>query len=405
MTWLGRIVAQLGAQTEDGPGEGMAMKPWRDQARDTAAQRQPSKPGSALVDFQRMLRGGDAGAALRLFALATLLPVVLLLLGLLLGGAAAGIALFFITVVIWLLDRFAARAFPHVPQAEEFPAAEGLQILLGGLHLALLPLMVWALGGGMEIGFWPGIALFAGFALWLGQVSNSNAHELIHRADPRLRALGVALYASIGYGHHASAHRLVHHRLVATEEDPNTARRGESFYAFALRAWPQEFVAGRQMEDELQARLQRRRLHPYLIYLGGAALAAGVALLLGDLRGLIVWLGLSAHAQIQHLLSDYVQHYGLERARIAADRYEPVGPQHSWDAPHWASSALMLNAPRHADHHAHPARPYLGLELAEGGLRLPYSLPFMASLALFPPLWFRVMDRRLPPAAPPLLRL
>lgn len=386
-----RIAAPLRVEVGSGSWrEGPAVKP--------LAQAAPGRPA--------VPRGqAEAHRAIRLFSLATLLPLLLLIAGLLIGGPATGGALGFIAVLIWLLDRFAARAMPHMPEADEFPAADGLSLVLAAGHLLLLPLMVWALAGGVALSLGEGLALFAGFGLWLGQVSNSNAHELIHRADPKLRALGVALYTSIGYGHHASAHRLVHHRLVATEEDPNTARRGEGFYGFALRAWPQEFVAGRQMEDQLQEKLSRRRLHPYGLYLAGAAVAALVAWILGDLRGVMLWLGLSAYAQAQLLLSDYVQHYGLERARLGAERYEAVGPQHSWDAPHWASSALMLNAPRHADHHAHPARAYPALELPEGGLRLPYSLPFMAMIALVPPLWFRVMDGRLPPPAPPLLRL
>ena len=58
---------------------------------------------------------------------------------------------------------------------------------------------------------------------------------------------------------------------------------------------------------------------------------------------------------------------------------------------------MMLNAPRHADHHVHPARPYPELRLSPDGRAplLPYSLPVMATLALVPPLWHKVMDKRL----------
>ncbi len=358
-----------------------------------------------VAELGSALRGGDAAAqAMRAFAAVTLLPVALMLLGVALGGWFAGLALLFISVAVWLLDRFAARAAPFVPGADEFPAADGLSVVLALVHLALLPLMVWALAGGAGLSGGAVVALFLGFGLWLGQVSNSNAHELIHRQDRWQRGLGVALYSSVGYGHHATAHRLVHHRFVATEDDPNTAQRGEHFYDFALRAWPAEYAAGRAMETARHQRATRRRLHPYTVYLLGAVLAAVLALLLAGLSGLLVWLLLAAYAQVQLLLSDYVQHYGLLRARLPDGRPEPVGPGHSWDAPHWASSALMLNAPRHADHHAHPGRAYPALDLPEQSLRLPYSLPFMAMLALVPPLWFRVMDRRLPPPPPARIR-
>jgi len=102
------------------------------------------------------------------------------------------------------------------------------------------------------------------------------------------------------------------------------------------------------------------------------------------------------------LIWDYGQDYGLRR-RIGPDgKPEPVGPQHSWNAVGWYSSAMMLNAPRHSDHHAHPSRPYPRLTLPEGAPILPAPLPAMAMLALIPPLWRKVMDPRLPATPAPL---
>ena len=99
--------------------------------------------------------------------------------------------------------------------------------------------------------------------------------------------------------------------------------------------------------------------------------------------------------QAQLLLSDYVQHYGLTRAFAPDGRPEPVGDRHSWNAPQRFSAAMMLNAPRHSDHHAHPARPYPGAAPAARTRRLPWSLPMMANVALVPPLWRRMMHPRL----------
>jgi alkane 1-monooxygenase len=75
----------------------------------------------------------------------------------------------------------------------------------------------------------------------------------------------------------------------------------------------------------------------------------------------------------------------------------PVSPALSWNAPHWFTGHLMLNAPRHSDHHAHPSLPFpaLRLERSDGVPMLPASLPVMAAAAMIPPVWHRVMDRRL----------
>ena len=98
-------------------------------------------------------------------------------------------------------------------------------------------------------------------------------------------------------------------------------------------------------------------------------------------------------------MSDYVQHYGLRRASLPGGRPEPVGPAHSWNAGHWFSSSMMLNAPRHSDHHAHPARPYPALRLPETDKapRLPWPLPVACTLAFFPRLWKRAIRRHLKP--------
>lgn len=332
-----------------------------------------------------------------LFAAMSLAPVGLLMLGAVLGGWTALAAVVFIAAIVGVLDRFIARAAPYVPEAEEFPAADRLLQVIGAAHFIVLTLMIWAIARAELL---PGLALFAGAGLWFGQVSNPAAHELIHRPSRGLRALGVAMYSSLAFGHHASAHRLVHHRFVATEDDPNTARRGESFYRFIFRAWPAELISGYRAEQVLQRRLPQgqTRLHPYIWYVSIAVVALCAAFALGGGKGVLIWAALASYAQMQLYLSDYVQHYGLLRGWLPNGRRAPVGPEHSWDATQWASSALMLNAPRHADHHARPNRSYPSLELPPGGLRLPYSLQVMAALALLPPLWFRLMNRRLPPA-------
>lgn len=326
-----------------------------------------------------------------LFAFATLLPALLIALAAVRGGVWGLLAVLSMTALVLGLDTLTARtADPADPEAE-FPAGTPLAVTLALGQLALVLLCVAALGGGW-LGPWEKAALFLASGLWLGQVGNANAHELIHRTRRSLRRLGIAAYVSVLFGHHASAHPLVHHVKVGSREDPATARRGESFHRFALRAWHGGFRAGLAAE---RAR-RRGRTTPYVAYLGGAAICLILAALIGGAAGLLWYLALAGFAQMQLMMSDYVQHYGLSRAEVAPGKLEPVGPQHSWNAPHWYSAALLLNAPRHSDHHAHPARPYPALRnVGEAGPELPYSLPFMASIALVPRLWKRVMHPRL----------
>ncbi|MHA6344773.1 alkane 1-monooxygenase [Roseivivax sp. CAU 1761] len=326
------------------------------------------------------------------FAAITGALVALLAAALIWGGWAIWAALAYVTVFAALLDRIAAPDGAESPGGE-FPAGTALSAALGIAHVPLL------YGGVLALAASPAplparLALFVALGLFLGQVSNSNAHELIHRGDRRLRRLGTLVFVTLLFGHHASAHPRVHHVWVATPRDPNSARLGEGFWRFAPRAWWGSFREGRRAETRLRAGRGRGR-HPYAAYGAGAALSLAAVWTLGGGRAVALYLGLCLYAQMQLLLSDYVQHYGLTRRALGPGRWEPVGPAHSWNAPHAFTAGLLLNAPRHSDHHANPARPYPGLRLEPGAMpMLPASLPVMASLALVPPLWRRVMDRR-----------
>jgi len=328
------------------------------------------------------------------FAIASLTPAGLLLLAALWGGPWPLLAVLSITVFVFFVDRLVSRLMPDTQERSGL----WLSLVQASAHFVLWPVGVWAIGAGAHLDLVDKALLLVGLGLYFGQISNSNAHELIHNAATAPRRLGVAIYCSLLFGHHTSAHTRVHHVYAATLEDPNTARRGEGFWRFFIRAWSAGFAAGKAAEDRLRARASTPLSgwrHPYMGYLGGAGLALVAAFMLAGPKGLAALGLIAAYAQLQLYLSDYVQHYGLVRKIDETGKPEPMGPQHSWNAPHWYSSAMMLNAPRHSDHHIAPGRPFPQLRLdAQTMPILPHSLPVMAVLALVPPLWRRVMDPR-----------
>ena len=319
------------------------------------------------------------------FVVATLTPAALLLVASVSGGLWAGGAIAAITVVVFGLDKIA-----HTTPTSDRDG-HALSLVLGVLHFVLLGMAVWAMNGPLPV--FDKVLLVIGFGLYFGQISNSNAHELIHRAERPAFRLGAANYASLLFGHHTSAHRLVHHVHAATSDDPATARAGEGFWAYVPRTWAGSFRAG--LRAERHRHTGARWPAPYVAYVAGAVLTLLAAFALGGLAGVIGLIAIAFYAQLQLMLSDYVQHYGLERAMRPDGRRAPMGPKHSWNAPHWYSSAMMLNAPRHSAHHTRPAQAFPRLDLdAQTMPMLPHSLPVMAVIALIPPLWRRVMDRR-----------
>ena len=136
----------------------------------------------------------------------------------------------------------------HPTQEAEFPAATGLSVVLALSHFVLLYLVITALSGDV-FGTLEKLGIFFASGFFFGQVSNVNAHELIHRGGRNLHRLGKWVYVSLLFGHHTSAHVLVHQRHAATRMDPSTSRKGESYYRFVIRAWVESFRMGLAARD------------------------------------------------------------------------------------------------------------------------------------------------------------
>lgn len=285
------------------------------------------------------------------FSFASLTPAVLLMIACIWGGIWSVFALGSITAFVFVMDRTTARLMPNTEQTSSL----ALMWLLGAAHFTLWGLGLWAIGANPILDTLDKVLLLIGLGLYFGQVSNSVAHELIHKPARGPRRLGIAIYGSLLFAHHTSAHMRVHHVWVATPKDPSTARLGEGFWRYLLRAWIGSFAAGKQAEDHLRhAHALPFWTHPYMAYFGLSLGAISFSLSISGWSGLIALLTVSAHAQVQLYLSDYVQHYGLERHIRTSGKPVPVGLEHSWNAPNWYSSTMMLNAPHHSDHHINP---------------------------------------------------
>ncbi|MBM2574831.1 alkane 1-monooxygenase [Jannaschia sp. Os4] len=325
------------------------------------------------------------------YVLALGLSVGLLAAGVLAEGPWRWASWLWMAWVVAALDHFMQRpgAQPTGRVARYLPAALGL------LHFPLLAGAVWSIAQG---GWWLTVAVFVlASGLFFGQIMNSTAHELIHARTRWERAIGRWIYVTLLYGHQTTAHPLIHHVHAATPLDTNTSRYDESWWRFSIRAWRDSFRRGLALEK--RRRVQRGDApwsvrNPYWQYILGPF--ACMALAYGTLgpAGLAAYLAVGSMASLLLLMTDYVLHYGLRRRR-RGDRWEPVGPKHSWNAPHEISGLLTLQGARHSDHHANPQRPYNELELDAGSMpMLPYALPVMVTLAFWPWYWRRMMNPR-----------
>ncbi|TFL18645.1 alkane 1-monooxygenase [Jannaschia formosa] len=324
------------------------------------------------------------------FVAALGLSVALLVAGALADGWWDFASFLWMGWVVAAMDHFMQRETPGPTEWQ----AKALTVGLALIHFPLLGLAVWALAQGGPILNW--LAYLVASGLFFGQIMNSNAHEMIHARGRIRRILGKWIYVTLLFGHHTSSHPLLHHVHVATPNDPNTARLGESWWRFVFRAGHHSFWKGLAAEKRRQRTAGRHPWHwrnPYWVYVGGggACLVASYATL--GLAGLGAYYAICVLVHSQLLMTDYVLHYGMRRRKIG-DKYEPVTARHSWNTPHVMTNLLTLHAPRHSDHHANPSRGFEALRLSDDQPMLPYSLPVMVTLALWPAYWRKMMDPR-----------
>jgi alkane 1-monooxygenase len=243
------------------------------------------------------------------------------------------------------------------------------------------------------------IALFFGVGILSGTIGINYSHELMHQKSRIERTLGDLLLAMVLYSHFRSEHLLVHHAHVGTPRDPVTARYNEGFHRFYPRVLRQCLQSAFRAEKQKLARVGapwHDARNPFWRYWTLQVAMLVLALALGGLAGLGLFLVQAATAIWQLELVNYVEHYGLTRKYLGDGKYEHVLPQHSWNASHKASNWLLINLQRHSDHHYKPDRrfPLLQNHTEQDAPQLPYGYPIMTIAAMIPPLWRRVMNPR-----------
>jgi alkane 1-monooxygenase len=256
---------------------------------------------------------------------------------------------------------------------------------------------LWWIAATDHLGIWEELGLMLGVGVMSGVIGIVYSHELLHQRNRWERWLGDLLLASVLYSHFRSEHLLVHHTYVGTPRDPVTARLGEGFQAYFWRVLRDCPPSAFRAEVALLARAGRPWWHlsnPFWRYACLQAAMLALALAIGGLWGvaLFVWQAFIAIWQLE--LTNYIEHYGLTRRHLGDGKYEPVRPHHSWNASHRASNWLMINLQRHSDHHFKPDRrfPLLQTYSREDAPQLPFGYPALTTLAMLPPLWRRFMD-------------
>lgn len=249
------------------------------------------------------------------------------------------------------------------------------------------------------------VGFLMGVMIVTGGIGITVAHELGHKTNKIDRLVSQFLLAQVCYTHFYIEHNRGHHVRVATPEDPATSRQGETFYAF----WWRTVIGSWLSAWELEAKSLERKgkkvvslVNTMVVYsLITLTISVIITLIFSLLANKLIYQP-TVFFLLQSILAfslleavNYIEHYGIVRKKVNDNYYERVNPLHSWNANELLTNCFLFQLQRHSDHHAAATKPYQTLYHLDESPQLPAGYPTMILCALFPPIWFAVMDSRL----------
>ena len=231
----------------------------------------------------------------------------------------------------------------------------------------------------------------------VGGLGINVAHELIHKDEKLETRAGGFLLSLVCYAGFKVEHLRGHHVHVSTPEDASSSRYNQSLYNFLPQAYMRNFLNAWKLEAERLQRQGHKALswrNELIWWYSISALAlTGFTIAFGWL-GAVFFLGQSFIAFTLLEIVNYLEHYGLHRRKLENGRYERTGPEHSWNSNYFLTNVFLFHLQRHSDHHAWAKRRYQILRHHDVAPQLPAGYSAMIVLAMFPPLWRRVMNPR-----------
>jgi alkane 1-monooxygenase len=242
-----------------------------------------------------------------------------------------------------------------------------------------------------------------GIILSLGVVLGSNginvAHELGHREKLYERVLGKLLLIPSHYTHFFIEHNHGHHLHVSTPEDPSTAKYNQSLYVFWIQTVFGTYTKAWQIQKKLN-QIENRSWYSVkndMIWFTIIQLSYLLSVyFFFNFIGFIVALlsGIVGFLLLETI--NYIEHYGLKRTLLPSGRYERVSEKHSWNSNHILGRIMLYELTRHSDHHYKSQKKYQILEYHDTSPQMPFGYPTSMVLSLFPPIWFAIMNKRIP---------
>lgn len=237
-----------------------------------------------------------------------------------------------------------------------------------------------------------------GMGIMCGVIGINVGHELGHRNNRFDEFIGEVLLLTSLNTHFLPYHNGGHHFNVATPEDAATARKNELLYVFWIRSHFSSYAEAWKLENNRMRQENRHWLHPQnrmVVYTICNVLLLLLIFLTFGKFVMLCFIGAAVSGIILLETVNYIEHYGMLRAKNEHGRYEKVKRNHSWNSDHQIGQILLFNLSRHSDHHYNGSKHYQLLKTLPESPQMPTGYPGMMLLSIFPPLWFWVMNKKL----------
>tara|TARA_B100000929_G_scaffold290067_1_gene282456 strand:+ start:195 stop:1232 length:1038 start_codon:yes stop_codon:yes gene_type:complete len=267
------------------------------------------------------------------------------------------------------------------------------------LTVPIVYFLLWEFLGSMSetMSIYDKIGRILSMGLICGAIGINIGHELGHRNNKFEQFLSKTLLLSSLNMHFFIEHNRGHHKRVSTKEDPASARYGENIFSFWIRSILTGYISAWRLEEIKLKRFNKSFFslnnEMILFQLIQLILIFSIYYLFGI--NILMYFIISALIGILVLETvNYIEHYGLQRKIKGDGKYERIQPYHSWNSNHPLGRLMLFELSRHSDHHYNSFRKYQILRNHDKSPEMPTGYPGMMILALIPPLWFLVMNKR-----------
>lgn len=244
---------------------------------------------------------------------------------------------------------------------------------------------------------WILYALPLGFA---GASALNLCHEYMHTKYTSERIISRIVSSLCLWSVHEYEHLFVHHNAntICTDQDKTYATLNQSLYSFLIQAFVANYKGSWRIQKQICARNKTSFYNIFHNALLQTYLLSTVAwLLILFFVGTYAFIFITLQAMMSIFIfisTTYHQHYGLTRRKNNEGIYEPFTMMNIWNCDHYLISRLHFNVTHHSHHHLYQFCRYPYLKIIENSPILPVGYITALVISLFPPLWYRMMNKK-----------